>query len=72
MEVGVGTRFALASLVTWHVSRLTTEEDGPADTVVWLRARLGSDPLGRLMDSFACVSLWVAASARIHRRARPP
>jgi hypothetical protein len=57
------TRFALAALATWRVTHLLAEEDGPADAVVRLRARLGASPLGELMDCFACVSIWVAAPA---------
>lgn len=57
------TRFALAALATWRVTHLLAEEDGPADAVVRLRARLGSSLLGELMDCFGCLSLWVAAPA---------
>src|SRR5262245_1543874 len=57
------TRFAFAALATWRVSHLLAEEDGPADAVVRLRARLGASPLGELMDCFACLSVWVAAPA---------
>jgi hypothetical protein len=62
-EVGYGTRFALASLAVWRVTHLLAEEDGPADAVVRLRARLGTTRLGELMDCFYCLSVWVAAPA---------
>ena len=62
---GVGTRFVLGSLATWRVTHLLAEEDGPADLVVRLRARLGAGPLGELMDCFYCLSVWVAAPASI-------
>lgn len=55
------TRFALASLAVWRITHLLAEEDGPADAVVRLRARLGDGPLGGLMDCFYCLSIWVAA-----------
>ena len=61
----VGTRFVLGSLATWRVTHLLAEEDGPADLVVRLRARLGAGPLGELMDCFYCLSVWVAAPASI-------
>jgi hypothetical protein len=54
-------RFALASLATWRLTHLLAEEDGPADVVVQLRARLGPGWLGKLMDCFYCLSVWVAA-----------
>lgn len=60
-ELGFGPKFALASLATWRITHLFTEEDGPADVVVRLRARLGSGQLGSLMDCFYCLSVWVAA-----------
>jgi hypothetical protein len=66
------TRFALASLAVWRVTHLLAEEDGPADAVLRLRAGLGQGPLGKLMDCFMCVSLWVAAPASlaVTRRSR--
>ncbi len=52
--------FVLAALGTWRVTHLIAEEDGPADLVLKLRMKLGSGPLGRWMDCFQCLSLWVA------------
>jgi hypothetical protein len=68
----LATRFALASLATWRVTHLLAEEDGPADVVVRVRARLGTSFAGELMDCFACMSIWVAApvSLTVARRAR--
>jgi hypothetical protein len=64
-------RFALGALATWRVSHLIAEEDGPADVVVRLRARLGNGQLGRLMDCFACTSVWVAAPVALAVARRP-
>jgi hypothetical protein len=71
-DVGLGVRFALASLATWRLTHLLAEEDGPADVVVQLRVRLGSGRLGELMDCFYCLSVWVAAplSFAVVRRLR--
>jgi hypothetical protein len=74
-ETGPATRFALGALATWRVAHLLAEEDGPADAVVRLRARLGTGPVGQLMDCFACVSIWVAAPiavATARRRRETP
>src|SRR5919108_6594706 len=60
-ELGFGAKFALASLATWRIAHLLAEEDGPADVLVRLRARLGPGQLGSLMDCFYCLSVWVAA-----------
>jgi hypothetical protein len=58
-------RFVLAVLATWRVTYLLASEDGPADLIVRFRARLGHGPVGRLMDCFNCLSLWVAAPAAL-------
>jgi hypothetical protein len=53
-------RFILCTLALWRVTHLLGEEDGPWDLMVRLRARLGSGILGRLMDCFYCLSLWIS------------
>src|SRR5271169_2412847 len=53
-------RFALAALATWRVTHLLASEDGPADLVARLRAQLGNSFVGKMMDCFDCLSLWVA------------
>jgi hypothetical protein len=65
MPGGFGMRFALASLATWRVTHLLAEEDGPAETVVRLRAWAGEGWIGELMDCFYCLSAWVAAPLAI-------
>jgi len=54
-------RFAVGSLVTWRLTHLLAEEDGPGDLVLVLRRRAGDGGLGKLMDCFYCLSVWVAA-----------
>lgn len=51
----------LASLAVWRVTHLLASEDGPADLLLRLRKTLGDSVLGRMMDCFQCLSLWVAA-----------
>jgi hypothetical protein len=58
-------RFALAVLATWRVTHLLASEDGPADLIARFRARLGGGLVGRLMDCFNCLSLWIAAPAAL-------
>lgn len=60
-EMGLSFRFLIAALAVWRVTHLLASEDGPADLVFRLRAKLGSGFLGKLMDCFYCLSLWVAA-----------
>ncbi|HEX6745797.1 MAG TPA: DUF1360 domain-containing protein [Longimicrobium sp.] len=54
-EVAVGV------LCVWRVTHLLAAEDGPWDAVARLRRAAGHGMLGRLMDCFYCLSLWVAA-----------
>jgi hypothetical protein len=60
-EVTVWMRFGLAVLATWRITHLLASEDGPADIIVRVRALLGDGLVGKLMDCFNCLSLWVAA-----------
>lgn len=53
-------RFVLAVLATWRVTHLLAREDGPADLFARIRAGLGDGFVGKLMDCFPCLSLWVA------------
>jgi hypothetical protein len=53
-------RFCLAALAVWRLTYFFAEEDGPWDVIARFRARLGASILGRLMDCFYCVSLWVS------------
>ncbi|MGA2903896.1 MAG: hypothetical protein ABSD98_08690 [Candidatus Korobacteraceae bacterium] len=53
-------RFVLSALAVWRITHLLAEEDGPWDLIVRLRSTLGSSVLGRLMDCFFCLSLWVS------------
>jgi hypothetical protein len=52
--------FVLAALATWRITHLLAKEDGPANLVVRFRTRLGHGLVGKLMDCFECLSLWVA------------
>lgn len=53
--------FVLGVFATWRVAHLLALEDGPWDAALRLRTALGDAVLGRLLDCFHCVSLWVAA-----------
>jgi hypothetical protein len=50
----------LGVLGVWRITHLLQAEDGPWDLVVRLRALAGAGMLGRLMDCFYCLSLWIA------------
>lgn len=55
-------RFVLAVLATWRLTHLLAREDGPADLLARIRAALGGGFVGKLMDCFPCLSLWVGAA----------
>jgi len=48
-------------LAVWRVTHLLSAEDGPWDVSVRLRRWAGDGFLGRALDCFLCLSLWIAA-----------
>jgi hypothetical protein len=70
-SVTFGIRFVLAVLATWRVTHLLASEDGPADIIVRFRVLLGQSIVGKLMDCFNCLSLWIAALAALFVSRRP-
>lgn len=71
MERNLYLRFAVAVLATWRVTHLLANEDGPADIVLRLRAVFGQLLIGRVMDCFNCLSIWIAAPAALFVSRRP-
>lgn len=53
--------FILCVLAVWRVTHLLACEDGPFDLVFKLRKLSGDRFLGKLLDCFYCLSLWIAA-----------
>jgi len=53
-------RLALGTLCVWRVAHLLQAEDGPWNVVVALRHAGGKGMVGRLLDCFYCLSVWVA------------
>jgi len=62
-ETSFWIKFVLAVLATWRITHLLSSEDGPADLIVRMRATLGDGLVGRLVDCFKCLSIWVAFPA---------
>lgn len=52
--------FTVAVLATWRVTHLFQAEDGPFDLIFRLRKWAGPSFVGKLMDCFYCLSLWMA------------
>ncbi len=65
MYQNIWLRLVLAILATWRVTHLLAAEDGPFDVIARVRAWLGHSFMGKLMDCFYCLSLWVAAPAAL-------
>jgi len=55
------TALLVVVLVVWRITHLFWGEDGPADAFVRLRRLSGKGFLGKLLDCFYCLSIWVAA-----------
>jgi len=53
-------RLLLGVLCVWRITHLFQAEDGPGDVIVRIRRVAGEGLLGRLLDCFYCLSLWVA------------
>jgi hypothetical protein len=60
VEPGWWPRFTMSILAVWRVTHLLALEDGPADLVFRLRAWVGNSAVGRAMDCFYCLSVWIA------------
>jgi hypothetical protein len=56
-------RLVLGVLAVWRVTHLLQAEDGPWDIVVRIRRAVGNGFVGRLLDCFHCLSLWVSLPA---------
>jgi len=65
------TKFVVAVLAAWRVTHLLASEDGPANLIVRLRVWLGDRWIGKLMDCFNCLSLWIAAPAALFVSRKP-
>lgn len=47
-------------LVVWRMTHLLYGEDGPWDVFVRMRRAFGDGFIGKLLDCFYCLSLWIA------------
>jgi hypothetical protein len=59
-------------LAVWRMTHLLALEDGPFDLVFRLRRALGASQLGRMMDCFYCLSVWVALAVLAAMQAVQP
>jgi hypothetical protein len=59
MEIGV-VEFAVGAAAVWRVTHLLHAEDGPWDMLTRMRKLAGNGALGKMLDCFYCLSVWVA------------
>ncbi len=50
----------VAALATWRITHMLWAEDGPWDIFARLRALAGDGSIGKILDCFYCLSVWVA------------
>lgn len=55
----------IAALAVWRVTHLFWGEDGPGDVFVRLRRWAGQGVIGKLLDCFYCLSIWIAIPAAL-------
>jgi hypothetical protein len=51
----------ISVLAVWRITHFFVAEDGPWDVVIRLRRHAGDGSLGKLLDCFYCLSMWIAA-----------
>ena len=52
--------FILCTLAVWRISYLFSQEDGPFDLVIKIRKPFGQGQIGKLLDCFFCLSIWIS------------
>ncbi len=57
--------FLLGTLSVWRITHLLQAEDGPWDSVIYLRRKAGDGFWGQLLDCFYCLSIWIAVPLSI-------
>jgi len=52
-------KYFILVIVVWRLTHLICAEDGPFDLIIRVRRWAGASFLGKLMDCFYCLSIWV-------------
>ena len=53
-------------IIVWRITHLIYAEDGPFDLIIKLRKLLGNSFLGKLMDCFYCLSIWLGLACAFY------
>ncbi len=52
-------KYFVMVIVVWRLTHLISTEDGPFDLIIKIRKLMGSSIIGKLMDCFYCLSIWI-------------
>lgn len=55
-------KYIVGVIAVWRLTHLISSEDGPFDLIFKFRKSLGDSVLGKLMDCFYCLSIWIGLS----------
>ena len=58
--------FTITLLAVWRITHLFQAEDGPFDLVYKIRKLAGDGFIGKMMDCFYCLSVWVALAPGLY------
>ena len=52
-------KYLVTTIIVWRLTHLISAEDGPFDIIIRIRKLMGTSFLGKLMDCFYCLSVWI-------------
>lgn len=64
-------KYFVIVIVVWRITHLISSEDGPFDIIVRLRKSAGSSFIGKLMDCFYCLSMWIGFLVALYAGTKP-
>ncbi len=56
-------KYIVLVVAVWRLTHLIVAEDGPFELIIKVRKSAGNSFLGKLMDCFYCLSIWIALLA---------
>lgn len=59
-------KYAILVVVVWRLTHLISQEDGPFDIIIRVRKLFGNSVIGKLMDCFYCLSVWIGCGVAFY------
>lgn len=59
-------KYGVLVIIVWRLTHLISAEDGPFEIIIKLRKRAGNGFLGKLMDCFYCLSIWIGIAVALY------